>query len=104
MFFFLPTFPPAVTSVGNIELPLQVDHSQGCATSSDIVDLLLPFDLNILLTAHTERKKDRKKEREREGGRVCFLSLYLFIKNITQECSNTREMEKGVKDGNFPFA
>lgn len=50
----MAVFTPAVASVGHVQLPLQVDDSEGRAAASDIVDLLLPLDLNILLAAQTE--------------------------------------------------
>lgn len=54
--FSLPISAPAVAGVGHVQLPLQVDDGEGCAAASDIVDLLLPFDLNILGAAQTERE------------------------------------------------
>lgn len=39
---------PAVAGVGHVQLPLQVDDGEGRAAAGDVVDLLLPLDLNIL--------------------------------------------------------
>lgn len=46
--FSLPISAPAVAGVAHVQLPLQVDDGEGRAAAGDIVDLLLPLDLNIL--------------------------------------------------------
>lgn len=54
--FSLPVSAPAVARIGHVQLPLQVDNGEGRAAASDIVDLLLPLDLNILGAAQIERE------------------------------------------------
>lgn len=46
--FSLAISAPAVAGVAHVQLPLQVDDGEGRAAAGDIVDLLLPLDLNIL--------------------------------------------------------
>lgn len=72
---------PAVARVGHVQLPQQVNDSQGRAAAGDAVDLLLPLDLDIL---------GAKKERRR--GVVFF---FTFDKTLLKKKEG---VEKALKE------
>lgn len=98
MRFSLVIYTPAVAGVGHVQLPLQVDDSEGRAAASHVVDLLLPLDLNILLAAQAV---ERVRNRERE--RLSWFSFFALVhkKASLKKCSKVRRFKRrrGKKGG-----